>query len=737
MGNWEMAADILIVSDKTPKVGQEWNGGKVTNVFREHKGTAGMWIIVIVEDTKCFGEWLDSNWKDDGCQKDQTRRYSRKVQAHKRDWDTAGDYVVKNLISDKVENKLVKEKFKDKNALGVWGIAKVEDTGCQPDFHGNDWNDDGCLADGSRRFARQVNDKGMGNWEMAADILISSDKTPKVGSSFKDGKVTNVFREHKGTAGMWIIVIVEDTKCFGEWLDPNWKDDGCQRDQTRRYSRKVQAHKRDWDTAGDYVVKNLISDKVENKLVKEKFKDKNAFGVWGIAKVEDTGCQPDYHGNNWNDDGCLADGSRRYARQVNDKGMSNWELAADILIASDKTPKVGQEWNGGKVTNVFREHKGTAGMWIIVIVEDNKCFGEWFDNAWKDDGCQRDQTRRYSRKVQAHKRDWDTAGDYVVKNLISDKVENKLVKEKFKDKNAFGVWGVAKVEYTGCQPDYHGNNWNDDGCQADGSKRYARQVNDKGMSNWELAADILIASDKTPKVGSSFKDGKVTNVFREHKGTAGMWIIVIVEDNKCLGEWLDQNWKDDGCINEKRRYSRKVQAHKREWEDTVNHLNSKIGDNLNNKKVLEKTYDKPAGGTQGIWSWVYVDDLECKPKLPTPVSPVSPPVTAPVQPTPVSPAPAPEPTSISPVPVTEPTSISPAPVTEPTSISPAPVSEPTSISPAPVTEPAQDAMALNSDNIDSDVDSDVDSTNKKTFIIIFVILCILLIGSSSIFMLIK
>ena len=138
-----------------------------------------------------------------------------------------------------------------------------------------------------------------------------------------------------------------------------------------------------------------------------------------------------------------------------------------------------------------------------------------------------------------------------------------------------------------------------------------------------------MASKNTPKVGQPFKGGKVSKVSRENKGTAGMWVIIIVEDTRCFGEWLDEGWKDDGCINNNKRYSRKVNAQKREWEESVKYLNSTLGDKLYDKKIIEKTFDKPASGTQGIWSWIYVEDDACKPPpapiQPVPIQPVQPP----------------------------------------------------------------------------------------------------------------
>jgi hypothetical protein len=538
---WEDAASHMIQS-----IGNVFNGKSILSKRPDNRGAGGMWVVITIADNLCFGEFADATWKDDGCQNDQSRRFSRKVQAHKRDWNEAADYVNQNLVGETVENKKVLSKSKDVNASGAWSWAFVEDNSCQPSYKGEDWNDDGCQADGRHRYARQVDDKNTGNWEAAAETLIKSDKTPKVGDSFKGGKVSSVASENKGTAGMWIIVLVDDNRCFGEFADTTWKDDGCQKDQSRRFSRKVQAHKRDWNEATDYVNQNLIGETVENKKVLSKSKDVNASGAWSWAFVEDNSCQPSYKGEDWNDDGCQADGRHRYARQVDDKNTGNWEAAAETLIKSDKTPKVGDSFKGGKVSSVNSENKGTAGMWVIVLVDDN-CQGEFADTTWKDDGCQTDQSRRFSRKVQSHKRDWNEAADYVNQNLVGETVEDKKVLRKSKDVNTFGAWSWAFVEDNSCQAKYKGEDWDDEGCQADNRHRYTREVDNSLSPNsgslgvqdvvssilLKNAADILIKSDKTPKVGDSFKGGKVSSVNSENKGTAGMWVIILVDDASC------------------------------------------------------------------------------------------------------------------------------------------------------------------------------------------------------------
>lgn len=148
------------------------------------------------------------------------------------------------------------------------------------------------------------------------------------------------------------------------------------------------------------------------------------------------------------------------------------------------------------------------------------------------------------------------------------------------------------------------NDWNNDGCQADGSRRYARQVNAKKIL-WVDAAQKMMENFK---VGDSLKGSTITNVTYEDKGGGGLWVVVYVKDTPCLGEWADTAWKDDGCQEitvdsiKVRRMSRKVNTKNRSWENAVEYMNSTFGDTYGNSKIVKKTYDKPTSGTQGIWS---------------------------------------------------------------------------------------------------------------------------------------
>ena len=570
-----------------------------------------VWAEWTTPDTVCLGEWKSgSSWIDNNCQKDQTRRYARQVEAYKRDWATAVDYVNANSVPNQVDGKMVLRKEKDINpAIGAFSVVYVKDTACEPSFKGSDWNDDGC-KDGERTYARQVDDKSMGSWETASQILI--DSLPKVGEQFKDRPVTRVWSENKGTAGMWIYIKVKDSTCLGEWkFGSSWIDNNCQKDQTRRYARQVDVHDQDWGAAVDHANKTLITEQVEGKIVLRKEKDINsAVGAFSVVYVKDTACEPSFKGPDWNDDGCK-DGERTYARQVDDKSMGSWETAAQILI--DSLPKVGEQFKDNEITRVWSENKGTAGMWIYIKVKDSTCLGEWkFGSSWIDNNCQKDQTRRYARQVDAHDQDWGAAVDHVNANSVPDQVEGKIVLRKEKDINpAVGAFSVVYVKDTACEPSFKGSDWNDDGCK-DGERTYARQVDDKSMGSWETAAQILI--DSLPKVGEQFKDSQITRVWSENKGTAGMWIYIKVKDSTCLGEWkFGSSWIDNNCQKDgSRRYARQVDAHDQDWATAVDHVNTtSVTDQVEGKMVIRK--EKDINPAVGAFSIVYTKDPICEP----------------------------------------------------------------------------------------------------------------------------
>lgn len=75
------------------------------------------------------------------------------------------------------------------------------------------------------------------------------------------------------------------------------------------------------------------------------------------------------------------------------------------------------------------------------------------------------------------------------------------------------------------------NDWIDDGCQAAGIRRYARQVDAKNM-DWEKAADLVIEY-QVPKIGEFFKTGNVLYIAKEKKLIGGMWVAVYVNDQNC------------------------------------------------------------------------------------------------------------------------------------------------------------------------------------------------------------
>lgn len=75
------------------------------------------------------------------------------------------------------------------------------------------------------------------------------------------------------------------------------------------------------------------------------------------------------------------------------------------------------------------------------------------------------------------------------------------------------------------------NDWIDDGCQAAGIRRYARQVDAKNM-DWEKAADVVIEY-QVPKIGQFFKTGNVLYIGKEKKTIGGMWVAVYVNDPNC------------------------------------------------------------------------------------------------------------------------------------------------------------------------------------------------------------
>jgi hypothetical protein len=234
------------------------------------------------------------------------------------------------------------------------------------DFNG--WKDNGCIGVGKKRFSRQVDDRGINDWEAAAQMLLTT-----IGNDFY-GKRIFEKRTVKNN-GMWIELDVEDLACNPGYLNTSsdldgWKNDGCTGVGIRRWARQVDAKGYRWEDAAQWLLDRIDNDFYGKKIVDKKINNAGAAGIWIWVFVEEQECNPMYLKTSddldgWKNDGCTSAGIRRWARQVDTKGYA-WEDAAQWLL-----DRIGTDFYGKKV--VDKKMVKDNGMWIWVFTEDGNC----------------------------------------------------------------------------------------------------------------------------------------------------------------------------------------------------------------------------------------------------------------------------------------------------------------------------------------------------------------------------
>ena len=95
----------------------------------------------------------------------------------------------------------------------------------------NDWVEYSCV-NGLKRYMRCVNPMGH-SFSSAAEYMINN-QAPKVGTTWKGGKVT-VVKSHQTNKALWLVVFTECEPCYTcEWILKGTLADG-----TRVYQRDI------------------------------------------------------------------------------------------------------------------------------------------------------------------------------------------------------------------------------------------------------------------------------------------------------------------------------------------------------------------------------------------------------------------------------------------------------------------------------------------------------------------
>jgi len=243
-------------------------------------------------------------------------------------------------------NDAARQNCKDKGYLGIdlnqWNFGKFFDASLKcvnPGWIG-DWIDDGCQADGQKRFSRKVDTRGM-DWDQAADWLINN-------SEVKQHNFSRVWKENKGAGGMWIIALRNDNNCF--IYNETERTNQCINPGQIRMTKKCNNWPNGWTASNDVVnscKKNAPIDSTPQIFGTE---------VWAEWTSSNTSCNLNWIGD-WIDDGCQADGQKRFSRKVDAKGM-DWDKSADWLIANDT-----RQYNFSKV---WKENKGVGECGLLL-----------------------------------------------------------------------------------------------------------------------------------------------------------------------------------------------------------------------------------------------------------------------------------------------------------------------------------------------------------------------------------
>ena len=471
--------------------------------------------------TEVWAEWYKNNdcayvnnqftypdaEKENGCRKIGKMKMAKKCQKWPSGWVASGDVVnlcKKNAPSGSTVNQVGTE---------VWAEWEKDSENCNPGWADSQWKDEGCLSDGNRRFTRKVDTKG-DDWDVAADLLL---KQIQIGSNLDNlGSVVEKKKE-KSALGVWVVVHIDKKDCFN-YPDARISKECISMDK-RKMSQECKNWPIGWVASGDIInacqkLKPIGSEPI---IVGTK--------VWAEWIEDDIGCNPGWLDSQWKDEGCQTDGTKKWSRKVDAKGL-DWNMAVDVII---KTIKNGDIIMDKEVTSVTKKITAT-GAWIIVYTKDNDCLGSWADAQWKDEGCLGISEKKYSRKIDPKSQQWETAAEYIKNNLIGNNVEGKKVIEKWYNKETTGIWSLVKVDDPGCNPGWLDSQWRDEGCLVDNNRKFTRKVDTKAL-DWDTAADFLL---NQIKIGSNLDNlGSVVEKKKE-KSALGIWIVVHIDKKDCI-----------------------------------------------------------------------------------------------------------------------------------------------------------------------------------------------------------
>jgi len=305
-------------------------------------------------------------------------------------------------------------------------------------------------------------------------------------------------------------------------------------------------------------------------------------------------------------------------RQVDAKNL-NWDNAAQTMKSKlDSEGKiVGGKYNNKVIdsTSVKGRIGGAIGIDVEAIIKDDSCDPGWMGDDWWDGagtGCTAVGKRDIRRQVDARGTDWTTAAQYmkskldVIGKIIGGKYDNKTVDStSIENRIGGGIDVRAIVQEANCNPTWVKQGdiqtkslWDNNGCQPDGNRRYAREVNTQGIPNDQLQSAMNYMLELVPKEGETLFGLTV-----KRRTTEGRWIVMFVQEDCFV--YTGPESKEQCQSFGKRTVAKQC-------------LNWPAGWVASNEVVDKCQVNKPSGSTVNVygtqvWAKRQVDDDTCNP----------------------------------------------------------------------------------------------------------------------------
>ena len=262
----------------------------------------------------------------------------------------------------------------------------------------------------------------------------------------------------------------------------------------------------------------------------------------------------------------------------------------------------------GDVVNLCKRNapaRSTVGqfgfdVWAEWIMDDPSCEPGWADASWKQEGCLENGHRRYTRRVDTKGMDWDVAADWHLARIgIGQNIPDiGIVTDKKKEKQAFGMWIVIHVDRKDCfnypeQP--HAKE-----CVSVGKRKMSQQCKN-WPGGWIASGNVVAACQR-------LKPANSTPLI----AGADVWAEWTQDDEGCIPDWADPEWKDEGCLdNGHRKYTRKVDAKGMDWDMAGDIVLSKVPVGTDIPNVGKVTESRKEKSLLGVWIVIHVDRQDC------------------------------------------------------------------------------------------------------------------------------